>query len=807
MNDILFGNNNRKILKRLAKADLKAHKLKTSLTAIIILIATSLMAVVLSVLNNDALSQANDAPYHAVYRAVSAQTRDVILNDRDFETVGIYKGLGSTVLDDEYMNLAYMDRSTMSFMGFHLVKGDFPVDENCVMVSKAFSEHHALSMGDCFDFAYTDSLTNRQLAHTFQISGIIENKEQETAKQYYILTSDAFRIAVAKQTDPSMTSSFSTQTPSSVDMLVKLNAKQCEMSPDQQKAFLKEKGIAYGVEGFDIVLNNRYIEGFTMEGTVLVGIMAFVIFLMFASSFVIYSIFYIAVINAMPMYAKLMSLGTTERQLGTFLKIQGNILALRFIPLGMFLSLILIICMSGVKWLLHDIAIILLSGALSYIVIKLALQKPKKLLSNTTPIEAMKYLGGIQPQKHKALKHITPGTLAKNNLSYNASKNRMSIISLSISGTLMIALSILISSINLPAMLLQSYPVNEDFQIGIQMDNFYERFPQIIQNNPLSGEIEQEILSIPGVEKIIKEEVLIGRLVEPQIEYGDPSDNVELINSLSPELLNNVSETVNGNINYDNIGSNDIVINQYRIDRSKLNYGDIQVGDTLRFQFDIGGNEVEQIFEVVGIAYFPSTELFYTTAETINRISPYNNNSHFSVVCNSISTERVEDKLQMLIAENPDLRLKIYDDEYSMIQGFVGATMSGLYGISAFVMLFGLLNMINMLISSAIIRKKEFALLQAVGMTNQQLRKMLYREGLSISTKSAFTATILGILVGRLFCYLANEVMALKFIIFNLDAFPILLFVVLLIGLQSCVSYAICHFNEKDTLTERLRTE
>ena len=65
-------------------------------------------------------------------------------------------------------------------------------------------------------------------------------------------------------------------------------------------------------------------------------------------------------------------------------------------------------------------------------------------------------------------------------------KNRMSIISLSISGTLMIALAILISSINLPAMLRQSYPLDENFQIGIRIDNFYERFPTIIQDNPLS---------------------------------------------------------------------------------------------------------------------------------------------------------------------------------------------------------------------------------------------------------------------------------------------------------------------------------
>ena len=66
MNDILFGNNNKGVLKKLAKADLKVHKLKTFLSGTIILIATCLMAVVFTVLINDAFSQANSTPYHAM---------------------------------------------------------------------------------------------------------------------------------------------------------------------------------------------------------------------------------------------------------------------------------------------------------------------------------------------------------------------------------------------------------------------------------------------------------------------------------------------------------------------------------------------------------------------------------------------------------------------------------------------------------------------------------------------------------------------------------------------------------------------
>lgn len=89
MNDVLFGNNNKDVIKKLAKADLKAHKLKTFLSGTIILIATCLMAVVFMVLINDAFSLANETPYHAMYRAVPPELKETLLNDSDFQGVGI----------------------------------------------------------------------------------------------------------------------------------------------------------------------------------------------------------------------------------------------------------------------------------------------------------------------------------------------------------------------------------------------------------------------------------------------------------------------------------------------------------------------------------------------------------------------------------------------------------------------------------------------------------------------------------------------------------------------------------------------
>ena len=255
-----FENDTSTIIKKLAKADLKEHKLKTLITAIIIVIATCLMATVFSILVNDALKQSTQAPYHAMFRAVSEDTKNKLQTDNDFETVGVYKTFGNIVNSDGRTDLAYMDDSAMSFLGFELMDGNLPQSNTEVLVSETYLSIHKLVLGDSFSFEYVDTLTNELKENTFTVCGIIQNKTQEKGKQFYILTSDRFRTEYAQQySELSLT--YSTQTASTVDVLVSLNSEKADMSPDTQKDFLKSKGEAEGIKDFDIILNDRYIDG------------------------------------------------------------------------------------------------------------------------------------------------------------------------------------------------------------------------------------------------------------------------------------------------------------------------------------------------------------------------------------------------------------------------------------------------------------------------------------------------------------------------------------------------------------------
>lgn len=805
MRDILFGNNNKKILKKMALAELKADRLKTGLSGAVIFISTCLMAMVFAILLNDALSRANSTPYHVTYQAVEKQAAESLKNDGDFEAVGVYKYFGAAT--DEYgrTNLAYMDETVMELWNYDLTAGVYPEEDGEVLVSASYLEQNKLGIGDTFEFSYTETLTNRDKVQKFSICGIIRNKKQEAGKQFYILVPELFLSRTAREELHTVTSSYSTQTMASVDVIARLGPGKRSLEPDAQRAYLLDKGKELGIEEYNVYLNNGYIEGYRVDGAVAVGILGFVVFLMLAGSFVIYSIFHISVVNRVKMYAQLMLIGATGRQLRRFVAIQGNILALCFIPPGVLVSLGAAYLLSSGEWLAYDILCVTAAGILIYAVIKTALYRPAGILARLMPVPAMHYSGTGADGRHRPLGQITPKTLAVNNLYTNRGRNRMCLISLSVSGILMIAFVILLESIDVHGMLMQSYPLGEEFQIGIRMDNLYERLGQIEKDNPLSDELTEQIYAVPGVENVMKEEGIIGRIISPEIHYGEEGDNRELINSLSPKLLEGINGIVEGKAGYDDIGTDGIMINQYRVAASDYNYGDIRAGDEVVFQFDVDGNIVERAFRVTGIVFFPSTGLFYTTSDIINDISPYNHTLHLSVICDREREEETRRGLEGLLSRNPDLNLLVYSEDLRITENAMRVYLSGVYGIFIIIILFGILNMVNMLINSALLRKREFALLEAVGMTGKQLRRMLYREGMDISIKASVIAAVGGTLSGGLLCYLVNELLSLKFVRFHISVWPVLLFAAMLVGVQTAVSAGICKMAEGSCLAERVR--
>ena len=117
-----------------------------------------------------------------------------------------------------------------------------------------------------------------------------------------------------------------------------------------------------------------------------------------------------------------------------------------------------------------------------------------------------------------------------------------------------------------------------------------------------------------------------------------------------------------------------------------------------------------------------------------------------------LASEEAAEKFLAKLTEDPlselmyESKAKMRDEFYSFQTMFL--LLGGL--LCAIIGLIGILNFINAIMTGILSRRREFAVLQAVGMTNKQLKTMLIYEGLFYALGSSLAALILSILLNPL---------------------------------------------------------
>lgn len=124
--------------------------------------------------------------------------------------------------------------------------------------------------------------------------------------------------------------------------------------------------------------------------------------------------------------------------------------------------------------------------------------------------------------------------------------------------------------------------------------------------------------------------------------------------------------------------------------------------------------------------------------------------------------------------------------------------------ISVIIALVGVLNFINSMVTAIVSRKKEFAMIQSVGMTKRQLRKMLIFEGLDyavITLIVSYIASALAVGIG------VRAMTTNEFSTFHFTLMPLMVCTPILLAFAVLIPF-LCFKNlEKQSIVERLRTE
>ena len=141
-----------------------------------------------------------------------------------------------------------------------------------------------------------------------------------------------------------------------------------------------------------------------------------------------------------------------------------------------------------------------------------------------------------------------------------------------------------------------------------------------------------------------------------------------------------------------------------------------------------------------------------------------------------------------------------YVDEF---EGFRGMFLT-LGGVLSFIIgLVGGLNFVNAVLTGILTRKREFAVLQSVGMTGKQLKTMLVYEGLYYTLLAMALSLVLSLVLGPL---AGNVVSSLFwFFTYRFTVLPVLLVLPVFLILGALVPLAVYRSAARFTIVERLR--
>lgn len=146
-----------------------------------------------------------------------------------------------------------------------------------------------------------------------------------------------------------------------------------------------------------------------------------------------------------------------------------------------------------------------------------------------------------------------------------------------------------------------------------------------------------------------------------------------------------------------------------------------------------------------------------------------------------------------------------YESKQDIVEQFDGfrtmfLTMGG--ALSSIIGLVGVLNFINTVLTGILTRKREFAVLQSIGMTDKQLKAMLVLEGVYYTMLSAALSLLLSIVLGPLVRAVFS---VFWFFTYQFTILPVLVIIPLFLILGIVVPLLTYRSVARRTIVERLR--
>ena len=846
---------------------LKQNKRRTLVTIIGIILATALICGIGNICTSFMDYQMRDeiqssGSFYATFTDIDKEKASVITKSSGVSEYGYKKNLGSVILDKKNstsLDINVFDKNTINSFQITLKKGSYPKNESELIVTqdllnkwnKKIGDKITLNLGELIydDMGMISKLKNPQKT-TFKIVGTLDKAlyNSKFAIAGFDINSvdknEKFDVSICTK-NPKDIYKTAISIGKNIGLVQKDNPKDESYNYDEQ-ANLYFKDIEYN-EGLLRLLGASSYSNINITLLLIVGLVASLVII--ATIATIYNSFSIAISERKKQFAILNSIGATKSQIMKFVFLEGFLVSIVGIPIGLLSGTVAIdIVFKVIKTffktsmfgeldlrVVFSPIVLILSTLVILLTIFISALIPAINAAKISPLEAIKNSSNLKVGKIKSSKLVkkifkTEGELAYKNLRRNKGKFRITLFSLVIS-----------------------------IVIFISFNGFVDMFVEANQINygSITNDLtlyENNLLTKEEVQKTIDELKKINGLKDVAIDKGY-NLNVHVdeknINKDLRESLKQSDYVDMDNSNYNFINSrlyipgyfsisniklsegkfdrktakaeNGVILVRYSYQESLAKKGKVvlsnyKVGDTLNCtitSYDSDGKESEKEVKLkilaitdeilTGNNQYPETSFGVVAYDdlipSLGITDDESSSNLYYVATNQEKSTRDEVKK---VAEENNLSVMDSIDEAQKLEQTMNVMKIFVYGFIVVISLVSVTNIINTISTNINLRKREFAIIKSIGVTPQGFKKMIYMESILYGILSLLYGIPIGICMNVLMNKILEGVITVQTLI---PYKAILICVVAIFIITFIASYIPLKKISKENIIDNIRQE
>lgn len=806
------------ILNRLTIKNLRLNKKRTIVTIIGIILSTALMVGIGLLFSSfQDLMIRDTIGYNGKYEAnYSDVDLDKLNNIKNKNFTYFYEkpiGFSKIESSNEYKPYMYITSVNKEYFNeLKLVDGSFPKNENEIVISNHVITNGGLNykVGDIVTFTYGsrnidgditlansefvdgEDLTNEG-TYTYKIVGIVDrsNFESYSASGYTVFTLDV-------NSDKGNVNLY---------VMFNKNKKIIKQSEELAKELNYNGDINYNSTLLALYGESTYGNVMSSMGGMMIIMLSLV---SIGCIIVIYNSFAISVMERKKEFGLLSSIGATKRQLSHTVFFEAVVVGVIGIILGILGAYIGIGCViliinnlisDMLEYKLHLVTnplFIIIPVIFMIIVIGVSAFIPSRRASKVSPIEAIRQNDDIKINKKKirtsklALKLFgIEGEIALKNIKRNKKKYRVTIVSLFISIVLFISFSSYMNyTLNTASSVMGEVPY--DYQISYFGDDpnndkeALDKINEIVKSSDVKEYVSYSVsnLSIIGNYTYSDEYLDFYKSA-----YGD--DGIKALNNLKYQYISIYILDDNSYNKYKKLIGLDkdsvILLNKFK---------GVSYGNNKRVNYNIpvinNGNinikicNFDDNDEDVDTTKYCNKNIdnIFVTNKSFDLIEEFSYMDDFKLIVNkklydSISDSSTHYTQFNIISDNTNNIDKLTKDldKYSNVNytnikeamkqanNLILVVKILMYGFISLVTLIGVTSVFNTISTSMALRKREFAVLRSIGLTNRGFNKILFFESLFFGMKSLIFAIPVSIGITVLIHYAIADMVSISTII------------------------------------------